>query len=117
MELSEISFAGPKPIDSYGPGFFRVGGMIHHGSLALLPDALNVWPGSIDFDFFLERIGQLDVLLVGSGAEISPLKTQITDKFNNLGVGIETMTTPSACRTYNMLLAEGRRIGAALIPI
>lgn len=51
------------------------------------------------------------------GAEIAPLDRDLRAALEAAGIGVEIMATPPACRTYNVLLAEGRRIGAALLPV
>jgi len=122
MRMNEIRFEGPRPIDSYYPGGFRIGGELHSGSLLLigaevlpLPVAS---PGQLDAAALcpaFERAGAFDVLLIGAGAEIAPLPRALREALEEHGLGAEIMATPSACRTYNVLLAEGRRVAAALI--
>ena len=65
-------------------------------------------------------MASFDVLLVGVGAGLGPLPEGFAAMRGALeaeGAGVEVMATPSACRTYNVLLAEGRRVAAALMPI
>ena len=69
---------------------------------------------------FLERVASFDVLLIGTGAALAvlpPASAEARAKLEAAGAGAEVMATPSACRTYNVLLAEGRRVAAALMPI
>ena len=113
MQITEITFDGPIPVDSYGPGFFRV----VEGPLAMLPGHFDPWQGFDDIKVFLAAAATIDVLLVGMGAEIAPMPADIRTKFEEAGIGVEVMATPSACRTYNILLSEGRRVGAALLPV
>ncbi len=120
MRLDPASFpeAGPRPIDGYGPGFFRVGGQVHQGALALLPDGSRaVWAGYAEWAVFLLPTGAPDVVFIGTGAEIAPLPPPFRAALEGAGVGVEIMNTPSACRTYNVCLAEGRRIAAGLLPV
>ena len=51
------------------------------------------------------------------GAEIAYAPRALRDALDEVGIGIEPMSSPAACRTYNVLLSEGRRISAALLPI
>jgi uncharacterized protein len=117
MLTSEVDFSGRLPIEGYGPGFFRVAGAIHDGPLALLPSGPEPWPGLHDFGPFLARGGMIDVLLVGTGAEIGFLPADTVRLLEEAGMGVEAMATASACRSYNVLLAEERRVAAALVPI
>jgi uncharacterized protein len=116
----EVSFEGRLPIDGYGPGGFRVAGAVHRGPLALLPGGVVPWGGLPDLSPFLERVVAFDVLLVGVGASLGPLPEGLAAMRRALeagGAGVEVMATASACRTYNVLLGEGRRVAAALMPI
>src|SRR5690242_1950036 len=119
MRTTEIVFDGRLPVDGYGDGGFRVAGQVHLGPLALLPEGILDWTGLPDLGPFLERASEFDVLLVGTGAELT-LSAELAAARAALeagGPGVELMATPSACRTYNVLLAEGRRVAAALMPV
>jgi len=117
MRLTEIDFDATPPVDGYGPGFFRIGGEVVEGGVLLLPTERFAWGGYDDLDTVLSRAPQLDVLFVGTGAEIAQIPKAMRAALEAAEVGIELMATPTACRTYNVLLSEGRRIGAALIPV
>ncbi|MEM9047552.1 MAG: Mth938-like domain-containing protein [Pseudomonadota bacterium] len=117
MRLNEMAFADRMPVDGYGPGFFRIGGARRDGPHALLPDAVLPWGGLADFAPFLDRAAAIDVLLVGMGGEIAALDPQRRAALEGAGIGVETMATPAACRSYNVLLSEGRRVAAALLPV
>ena len=60
---------------------------------------------------------EIDVVLIGQGAEIAPLAPELRRLIEEAGIGVEIMSTPSACRTYNVLLAEARRVAAVLIAL
>ncbi len=117
MELNEMPFEGERPIDGYGPGFFRVGGVAHEGALAVLPGGVTPWGGWQDLETLLHARDRIDVLLVGTGGEIAHAPEQFRAALEETGLGVEVMASPAACRTYNVLLSEGRRIGAALLPV
>jgi len=59
----------------------------------------------------------LDVVLVGTGANIAHIPADFRTALEAAGIGVEIMNSPTACRTYNILLSEGRRIGLALLPV
>lgn len=115
MQLSKSTFGNIPPVDSYGPGFFRIAGEVIYGGVLLLPTGQLPWAGFDDRDTILSHANDLDVLFIGTGAEIAHIPTDLRDALDEARIGIELMATPTACRTYNVLLSEGRRIGAALI--
>ena len=117
MHLNEISFGEARPVDGYGPGFFRVGGELFDGPVLCLPDGVRLWGGLEDGAALLGLAGALDVLLIGTGAEMAPLPEGLRRALDAAEVPLEPMGSPAAARTYNVLLAEGRRVGAALLPV
>lgn len=120
MRMTEIPLEGQRPVDGYGPGGFRVDGDWHDGSLILLPDGAHGLDGPPSIESLapiLAAAGALDILLVGMGSEIAPLPRALRNVLEEAGLGVEVMSTPSACRTYNVLLTEHRRVAAALVAI
>lgn len=117
MKITEIDYDAAKPIDSYGDGFFRVAGAVHRGPMLIFPDAVLGWGGYADTAAIIANASKIDVLFVGTGSEIAHIPAAMRDMLEGAGLGIEQMATPAACRTYNVLLSEGRRIGAALMPV
>ena len=118
-------YPGRATIDAYGNGGFRFAGMSHRGSLLCLANAIVGWNvttaaglGLDDFAPLLAEREGIELLLIGTGRDLlipSPaLRTGLRDA---AGIRIEPMDTGAACRTYNVLLAEGRRVGAALIAV
>ena len=116
MELHEVPFQGVTPIDGYGPGFFRVAGARHEGAMVLLPGGRSAWGGYDDTRRLVEAAPEVDVMLVGTGAEMTALPRAFRTALEEAGIGVEVMASGQACRTYNVLLGEGRRVGAALLP-
>ncbi|WP_299129570.1 Mth938-like domain-containing protein [uncultured Amaricoccus sp.] len=117
MRVTEVYYPGSPPVEGYGPGFFRVGGAVHTGAVALLPKGPVGWAGLVDPAPILEQAAAIDVLLIGMGAEIRALDRDLRALLEAAGIGVEIMATPPACRTYNVLLGEGRRVAAALLPV
>ncbi|KPP87189.1 MAG: hypothetical protein HLUCCA08_04490 [Rhodobacteraceae bacterium HLUCCA08] len=117
MRLTEIVYTEARPVDGYGPGFFRIGGQVHEGAVLVLPGGIGPWGGYDDTATLLAAAGGLDVLFVGTGAEIAHIPAALRDALEGAGIGVEVMASPAACRTYNVLLAEGRRVGLALLPV
>ena len=117
MRLNEVTYTDAVPVDGYGLGFFRIGGKAHEAPLAILPSGLAAWKGYHDVEPLLGIAGKVDVLLIGTGAEVGHIPADLRDRLEAPGLGIEVMASPQACRTYNVLLGEGRRVAIALLPI
>lgn len=117
MKLTEITYDNAPPVEGYGPGFFRIAGEKRDGGQLLLPNKVVAWEGYEDLTVILDVASELDVLFVGTGAEIAHVPAAFRTAVEEAGPGLEVMASPTACRTYNVLLSEGRRIGAALLPV
>ena len=117
MRLNEVEFSAGTPITGYGPGFFRVGDDKVEGPTLVLPDRFGPWGGLDDLEALVSVADQIDVLFLDMGPEIAHPPTALREALEAKGVGIEVMASPAACRTYNVVLGEGRRIGAALLPV
>lgn len=117
MRLNETTFPHATPIDGYGPGFFRVGGQIVEGAICVTADGAHSWGGYEDEATLLDLAGQVDVLFIGTGAEVSHIPAGLRDRLEAAEIGVEVMNSPAACRTYNVLLSEDRRVAVALLPV
>ncbi|WP_299614074.1 Mth938-like domain-containing protein [uncultured Tateyamaria sp.] len=117
MRLNEITYTDAMPVEGYGPGFFRIGGEVVEGALLTGPTGTGAWGGYDDPDALLALAGQIDVLFLGTGAEIAHMPADLRARLEEAGLGIEVMSSPSAARTYNVLLSEGRRIALAALPV
>lgn len=117
MRLEEIRYDGARPIDGYGPGFFRVAGQVHEGAALVTATGVSLWGGYDDAAALVALAAEVDVIFVGTGPQIARLPAALRAAVEAAGIGIEPMDTPAACRTYNILLSEGRRIAAALLPV
>jgi uncharacterized protein len=126
MDLTPLIPAGRQIVESYGGGRFRVSGHVFEGSILVLADRTTAWPvadiasltpESLGAVAEAARAGAIDLLLVGCGARMAPLPPGLRQALREIGVVMEPMDTGAACRTYNVLMAEGRRVAAALIAI
>ena len=117
MRLTEITYGSALAIESYGPGFFRVGTHLLRGATFVTPWNAGAWGGLDDLATPLTMAGKIDVLLLGLGADITPVPRAFRQALEDAGIGVEPMNSPAACRTYNVLLGEGRRVAAALLPV
>ncbi|HEY7758061.1 MAG TPA: Mth938-like domain-containing protein [Burkholderiales bacterium] len=120
MKLHQTRAQGRNLFTGYGPGYVSVGGTRWESSLIVLPDRTEPWDVA-DFDALTEdnftRLAELpiEILLLGSGARLRFPHPSLTQALIRAGIGLEVMDTQAACRTYNILLEEGRRVAAALL--
>jgi uncharacterized protein len=123
-ELGEGFYPHQSPIDAYGNGGFRFANMSHRGSLLCLPGGMHAWAVTEPAGITLETLAPLfaaadaiDVLLVGLGNEIAGFDKDIRAALRERKIIVEAIATGGAVRTYNVLLAEGRAVAAALIAV
>jgi uncharacterized protein len=123
-EKGEGYYPRQVPIDAYGNGGFRFAGLSHRGSLLCLPGGMFAWEAKLPGDVTLaslapvfEAADQLDVLLIGLGGDIAGLDPVIRAALKEHRVIVEAIATGGAVRTYNVLLAEDRAVGAALLAV
>jgi uncharacterized protein len=124
MTTATPRYPGRAPIDAYGNGGFRFAEMSHRGSILCLPSGIYAWqPGSPDeieaaaLAPVLAERDALDLLLLGTGRRSQLPGAEVRRAFEAAGVALEVMDTGAACRTYNVLLGEGRPVGAALLAV
>jgi uncharacterized protein len=111
-------------IDAHGAGGFRFAGMAHRGSLLCLPDGIWAWPVGSPVEIegeMLSRVfavaADLDFFIIGSGAAPWRPPDVLRTRFHEAHIALDAMTTGPAVRTYNVMLIEGRRVGAGLIAV
>jgi uncharacterized protein len=125
MTKTEGFVPGGHRIDDYGGGGFRFAEMSHRGSILATPSGVRALElaaaKEIDaaaVDLVLgDPAGRVDLLIIGTGADLAPLPAPLRAKLRAAGVGCETMATGAAVRTYNMLFDEGRRVAALLVAV
>lgn len=117
--------AGRHAIEAYGAGGFRFAGMSHRGSILALPAGVHaieaqslagVPPEALAP--LISAADTLDLVLVGTGVDPAPLPAALRATLADAGLRrVDAMTTAAAARTYNVLVAEGRRVAALLIAV
>lgn len=124
MEVTLLIPAERQVIQAYGEGRFRISGVRHEGSVLVLPERTLLWPvttlAGVTFESLagvLDAEPRVELLLLGCGRQPAPLGRELRAALRARGVALELMDTGAACRTYNVLLAEERRVAAALIAI
>jgi uncharacterized protein len=124
MTLDRPHLPRQEPIDSYGNGGFRFADMSHRGSILSLPSGIWAWnvgaAAEIDLpsleNVFAES-DAIDFIVIGTGAAPAPLDAEVRTALQQRALGLELLATGAAVRTYNILLAERRRVAAALIAV
>ncbi|HJM93827.1 MAG: Mth938-like domain-containing protein [Alphaproteobacteria bacterium] len=124
MDITPPVAADRQLIDGYGDGGFRVSGIRYEGSVLVLPGQTIAWSvedisnlGINDLAPVRDAAEAVGVLLLGCGKNGALIDSALRAEVREWGVVIEAMGTGAACRTYNVLLAEGRDVAAALIPM
>ena len=117
MVMRPIEFNGTNPVDGYGPGYFRVAGRIVQGAVLVSEAAVTPWGGVADTAPLLALAGRIDVIFMGMGAEIAHPPRELVAALEQVGIMVEPMASPTAARTYNVTLSEGRRVACALLPV
>jgi uncharacterized protein len=114
----------PAQIEAYGDGGFRFAGMSHRGSLLCFPDGIWAWPVTSLRELTAEslepafaRADRLDMFLIGGGRDPFALPAALRARFREVSLSVDPMPTGAAVRTWNILLGEGRRVGAGLVVV
>ena len=113
------------PIDAFGEGGFRVAGARRDGNILIIDGTTKDWAVSPDpkalnagdFTAFLNRSDPPDMVVLGIGETLAHPPADVRQAFREAGVGLEVLDTATACRTYNLLAGEARRVCAALIAV
>jgi len=121
LKLHLAGASGRHQFTGYGPGYVVVDGTRYERSLVVLPTHIVTdWPATT-FEALeaghLDALAALDaeVVLLGTGARLRFPRPELTRALVAARVGLEVMDVPAACRTYNILSAEERRVAAALL--
>jgi uncharacterized protein len=122
MDITPVATAGRQIIERYAATGFRVSGVIYHGPVLVFPDSTVPWNAAGACDVTLDSLapviehGGVEILLLGLGRSTSAVPAALRSALRTAGIALETMDTGAACRTYNVLVAEDRRVAAAVIP-
>jgi uncharacterized protein len=122
MMATGTRYPGQAPIDAYGNGGFRFAEMSHRGAILCLPSGIYAWeqpePDRLSaYTRVLAEAEAVGLLLLGTGQKLVRPGGEICRALSAAGIALEVMDTGAACRTYNVLLAEGRPVGAALVAV
>ena len=120
MKLHASAPSALNTFTAYGEGYVMVNGERFDANLIVLPEQLLPW-NAVSFDALKEEDFQvllelkLEILLLGTGPKQRFPHPRLTRALAGRRIGVEAMDLQAACRTYNILMAEERRVAAALL--
>ncbi|MGF1624835.1 MAG: Mth938-like domain-containing protein [Alphaproteobacteria bacterium] len=124
MDITPWVAHDAKVIQRYGPGRFTVTGEHYSGPILVTPTEVRPWTdkplaawAEADLESLFAVKPPIEILLIGTGAQMAPIPAALRTALRARGVGCDGMDTGAACRTYNVLLAEARRVAAVLIAV
>jgi uncharacterized protein len=139
MDLTLIVPGGRQVIQAYGEGRFRIAATVYEGSVLVFPQRTVTWPVASMADVAPDELARSlapvlepapregageppigprpELLLIGCGRRIAPIPPELRTLLRQAGVAVEAMDTGAACRTFNVLVGEDRRVAAALVAV
>lgn len=124
MDITPVMPRGKQVITGYGSGQFKINGQVYPHPVIVFSDRVLTWNIKPNVAITLESLapimkaeGEVELLLIGCGKSQAILPAKIKDALKTAGIALEVMDTGAAVRTYNVTLAEGRRVAAALISV
>ena len=120
MKLQPEGPSARNTVTAYGAGYVMVNGERHDGNLIVLPERILPWSAAgfeslAESDFEMLAALGTELVLLGTGAALRFPAPRLTRALALARIGLEVMDTQAACRTYNILMAEERRVAAALL--
>jgi uncharacterized protein len=123
MDVTPLIKEGQQIIQSYAAGVFRISGISYEHAVLTSPLETIGWNAPPfealtidDFSPLFEEADNIDVVLLGVGEKMQFMNPALRNALKEKGLSVDVMPTDAACRTYNVLMAEGRRVVAALLP-
>jgi uncharacterized protein len=111
----------PHSITAYGSGWVKVGGERIIGSVVIASNGARFAWNCVSFDSItsahFEQLATLDteIIIFGSGNRLRFPPAHLCRALFERQIGLETMDSQAACRTYSVLVAEGRKVAVALL--
>ena len=120
MKLHASAPSGVQVVTAYGDDYVLVNGVRYADSIVVLPDRVVGWKGRVFDRLTTDDFGYLgtleaEIVLLGTGARQRFPHPRLTAPLGRARIGLEVMDLQAACRTYNILVAEGRKVAAALL--
>ncbi len=122
MKLHADPLTSLNTVTAYGPGFIEINAQRHTRAIVCSPDqpvagfAVERFDDLAPEHFTALLARKPELVLLGTGARQRFAHPRLTRALTGAGIGVESMTTQAACRTYNILMAEGRHVLAIFLP-
>ncbi len=126
MDVTPLIRSDQQVIQSYAGGQFRVSGAVYDHAILVTPQGTMTWEDPVDaiadltlesFSQIIEMADEIDVVLLGCGAKMAFMDMALKKALSEKGLPVDVMDSGAACRTYNVIMAEGRRVVAALLTV
>lgn len=124
MDITPAIPEGRQVVQSYGDGLFRISGFVWKQPVLITPQWSAPWAvnslETITLDSFaplLEASPSIEIVLIGCGPRMALISPTLRAALKERGIMSDLMDSGAACRTYNVLMAEDRRVAAAVLPV
>jgi len=124
LDITPRLAPGRQYIQGYGDGWFRIAGQVYEGSVIVLAETTQAWSVTEADGVTAESLSPViaegsavELLVVGCGATFTPPPKGLREALREHRLALEWMDTGAACRTFDVLLTEGRAVAAALIAV
>jgi uncharacterized protein len=111
-DVTPLVRAGTCIIQSYGPHGVKVLGQVYPAPTLITPDGVRAWDGNLP-SLWTDYTGMFDLLVLARPGGMTEEDLTLKYQAKTAGINLEIMTLDAACRTYNVLVAEGRRVAIA----
>jgi len=121
VKLHLANFGQQNIFSGYGEGYVMINQIRHEKNMIVFPDQLiEHWPVASVAELGLEHFDDIlprkpEIILLGTGAQLRFPDYSLMARILQMRIGFEVMDTQAACRTYNILVEEGRQVAAAII--
>jgi uncharacterized protein len=122
MDITPLIPGGRQVIDSYGSGRFQVSQEAYTSSILVTPDWTKPWLVQSFDDISINSLAPIlaeeaEILIIGAGERMQLMASLLRQEFREAKIAVDIMDTGAACRTYNLLMGDGRRVAAALLAL
>ncbi len=126
VDVTPLIRSDQQVIQSYANGVFKVSNVTYDHPIIVTSDETNAWDIDdrlkvedlqiVHFKALIDNVDHIDVVLFGAGKTMAFLSKDLRHALRDAGLSVDIMDTGAACRTYNVLMAEGRQVACALLP-
>jgi len=124
MDITPVLSETKQLIQRYGSGAFTIAGVEYSSSVLVFPERTLPWSVTsfadimeASFEPVIFKASEVEILILGCGKTQAFVAPELRESLKRHGIILDSMDTGAACRTFNILLAEERRVAAALIAL